>query len=122
MSAVRSSRAPCPPELLLTLTHIAPRRRRLCTKQHPWYAFQKASVPDYTVSLADYMRSSILEGYKVGAAKTVDEYANLDAEDESLARWKASLGIVPGAASPTASGPQVTISLLISLATSQNAF
>ena len=68
------------------------------------------------------MRSSILEGYKVGAAKTVDEYANLDAEDESLARWKASLGIVPGAASLTASGPQVTISLLISLATSQNAF
>lgn len=74
------------------------------------------------MSLADYMRSSILEGYKVGAAKTVDEYANLDAEDESLARWKASLGIVPGAASPTASGPQVTISFLISLATSQNAF
>ncbi|KAI0080638.1 rho GDP-dissociation inhibitor [Panus rudis PR-1116 ss-1] len=47
-------------------------------------------------------------GYKIGAAKTVDEYAKLDAEDESLARWKASLGIVPGAAQP-ASGPQVTV-------------
>ncbi|KAB5593387.1 Rho GDP-dissociation inhibitor [Ceratobasidium theobromae] len=35
-------------------------------------------------------------GYKVGAKKTVAEYANLDAEDESLARWKASLGIAGG--------------------------
>jgi hypothetical protein len=44
-------------------------------------------------------------GYKVGAAKSADEYANLDAEDESLARWKASLGIVPGAAG-AATGPK----------------
>ncbi|KAI0660843.1 rho GDP-dissociation inhibitor [Cubamyces menziesii] len=47
-------------------------------------------------------------GYKPGAAKSVDEYAKLDAEDESLARWKASLGIVPGAAT-SGSGPKVTI-------------
>ncbi|KAI1796240.1 rho GDP-dissociation inhibitor [Ganoderma leucocontextum] len=47
-------------------------------------------------------------GYKPGAAKSVDEYAKLDAEDESLARWKASLGIVPGSAAP-ATGPKVTI-------------
>lgn len=32
-------------------------------------------------------------GYKVGEKKTLDEYAKLDAEDESLAKWKASLGI-----------------------------
>lgn len=32
--------------------------------------------------------------------------ANLDAEDESLARWKASLGI--GASSASSGGPQVT--------------
>lgn len=32
-------------------------------------------------------------GYKPAAGKTVDEYRNLDAEDESLARWKASLGL-----------------------------
>ena len=38
----------------------------------------------------------------------MDEYAQLDAEDESLARWKASLGIVPGAASGPASGPKVS--------------
>ncbi|ELU43199.1 RHO protein GDP dissociation inhibitor domain-containing protein [Rhizoctonia solani AG-1 IA] len=45
-------------------------------------------------------------GYKVTAKKTVDEYgahcdafaANLDANDESLVRWKASLGIGAGGA------------------------
>ncbi|KAJ7086749.1 immunoglobulin E-set [Mycena epipterygia] len=47
-------------------------------------------------------------GYKPSAAKSADEYAKLDAEDESLARWKASLGIVPGA-SGDASGPKVTV-------------
>jgi len=47
-------------------------------------------------------------GYKPTAAKSLDEYANLDAEDESLARWKASLGIVPGASGP-ATGPKVTV-------------
>ena len=46
-------------------------------------------------------------GFKLTAAKSLDEYAKLDAEDESLARWKASLGIVPGA-SATASGPKVS--------------
>ncbi|KAF9055083.1 E set domain-containing protein [Hymenopellis radicata] len=48
-------------------------------------------------------------GYKPTAAKTAEEYANLDAEDESLARWKASLGIVPGAAGGNTNGPKVTI-------------
>ncbi|KAG6880452.1 hypothetical protein C0992_000054 [Termitomyces sp. T32_za158] len=37
------------------------------------------------------------------------EYAKLDAEDESLARWKASLGIVPGATGNDTDGPKVTI-------------
>lgn len=31
--------------------------------------------------------------YKVTAKKTVDEYKKLDAEDESLAKWKESLGL-----------------------------
>jgi hypothetical protein len=47
-------------------------------------------------------------GYRPsGPAKTADEYAKLDAEDESLARWKASLGITPGQGSSAASGPKV---------------
>jgi len=47
-------------------------------------------------------------GYKPSAAKTPDEYAKLDAEDESLARWKASLG-VNAAAAVSATGPKVTV-------------
>lgn len=47
-------------------------------------------------------------GYKPSAAKSADEYAKLDAEDESLARWKASLGIVPGSGAP-ASGSKVSL-------------
>ncbi|KAF9247162.1 immunoglobulin E-set [Melanogaster broomeanus] len=57
----------------------------------------------------DELQPSLTPGYKPTAAKTAEEYANLDAEDESLARWKASLGIVPGVASGNTSGPKVTV-------------
>ncbi|SCU81217.1 LAME_0B06062g1_1 [Lachancea meyersii CBS 8951] len=33
------------------------------------------------------------DAYKVSAKKTLAEYQKLDAEDESLAKWKASLGL-----------------------------
>ncbi|KAI5829846.1 E set domain-containing protein [Schizophyllum commune Tattone D] len=56
----------------------------------------------------DELKPSMTPGYKLGQAKSADEYAKMDAEDESLARWKASLGIVPGAAGD-ASGPKVTV-------------
>ena len=51
---------------------------------------------------------TLCTGYKPSAAKSVDEYAKLDAEDESLARWKASLGIVPGATT-SGNGPKVVV-------------
>ncbi|KAJ4472340.1 immunoglobulin E-set [Lentinula aciculospora] len=54
------------------------------------------------------LKPSSTPGYKPSAAKTADEYAALDAEDESLARWKASLGLT-AAASGNASGPKLTI-------------
>jgi Rho GDP-dissociation inhibitor len=54
------------------------------------------------------LKPTTTPGYKPGAAKSAAEYAKLDAEDESLARWKASLGIVPGAG-PAAVGPRVTV-------------
>ncbi|KAH6915292.1 rho GDP-dissociation inhibitor [Coprinopsis sp. MPI-PUGE-AT-0042] len=58
----------------------------------------------------DELKPSSTPGYKPGGpAKSADEYAKLDAEDESLARWKASLGIVPGATGGEASGPKVTV-------------
>ncbi|CAK9439116.1 uncharacterized protein LODBEIA_P33400 [Lodderomyces beijingensis] len=40
-----------------------------------------------------------VEGYTVSEKKTVDEYNKLDAEDESLAKWKASLGLATGSGS-----------------------
>jgi len=47
-------------------------------------------------------------GYKVTELKSVEDYANLDANDESLNRWKASLGLDKAAAA-TGSGPKITI-------------
>lgn len=32
-------------------------------------------------------------GYKPGEKKTMEEYRNLDAQDESLNKWKESLGL-----------------------------
>ncbi|KAJ8595302.1 E set domain-containing protein [Rhizopogon salebrosus TDB-379] len=56
------------------------------------------------------LKPSTTPGYRPsGPAKTADEYAKLDAEDESLARWKASLGITPGQGSSAASGPKLTV-------------
>ncbi|KDR83574.1 hypothetical protein GALMADRAFT_219395 [Galerina marginata CBS 339.88] len=57
----------------------------------------------------DDLKPTFTPGYKPGAAKSADEYAKLDAEDESLARWKASLGIVPGTSTGAAGGPKVTV-------------
>jgi Rho GDP-dissociation inhibitor len=36
------------------------------------------------------------DNYKPSAKKTVDEYAKLDQEDESLQKWKRSLGLLGG--------------------------
>lgn len=44
-------------------------------------------------TLEDDLVPETVEGYTVGEKKTIAEYTNLDAEDESLAKWKASLGL-----------------------------
>ncbi|KAG8942989.1 hypothetical protein FRC04_003275 [Tulasnella sp. 424] len=58
------------------------------------------------------LQPTFAEGFKLGAKKvskpTVDEYAELDKDDEALNRWKASLGIGASAAA-AGSGPKVTI-------------
>ncbi|GAA5984093.1 hypothetical protein JCM10908_006048 [Rhodotorula pacifica] len=66
------------------------------------HAQEPSSVPD-----AD-LAPTATEGYKVGQAKTLDELQQLDAEDESLARWKASLGLGAKVAAPNA-GPNVEV-------------
>jgi RHO protein GDP dissociation inhibitor len=47
-------------------------------------------------------------GYKPAAGKSVNEYRELDAGDESLARWKASLGL-DSATSGDTSQPKVVL-------------
>lgn len=49
-------------------------------------------------------------GYKPAAGKSVNEYKNLDAGDESLSRWKASLGL-DAATSGDTSQPKVSLRL-----------
>ncbi|PGH26946.1 hypothetical protein AJ80_01328 [Polytolypa hystricis UAMH7299] len=44
----------------------------------------------------DDLAASKTAGFKVGEKKTVEEYQKLDANDESLNRWKASLGLGTG--------------------------
>ncbi|KAI5960987.1 RDI1 [Candida pseudojiufengensis] len=46
-----------------------------------------------TNNIDDDLVPEQVEGYHVGEKKTIDEYNKLDAEDESLAKWKASLGL-----------------------------
>lgn len=41
----------------------------------------------------DDLTPSQTAGYKVGEKKSINEYKDLDADDESLAKWKASLGL-----------------------------
>ncbi len=83
--------------------------RVLCPSRRKKKMILRFSIP--LVSRNLYPREDLAEcspclGYKPTAAKTAEEYAKLDAEDESLARWKASLGIVPGVGG-TANGPKV---------------
>ncbi|KAF9438915.1 hypothetical protein BGZ76_003275 [Entomortierella beljakovae] len=42
---------------------------------------------------------NISDGYKPGQKKTIDEYKNLDAGDDSLNRWKESLGVTTASGS-----------------------
>jgi len=44
----------------------------------------------------DDLKPDQTEGFKVGEKKTLDEYHQLDANDESLKKWKASLGLGGG--------------------------
>lgn len=52
----------------------------------------------------------VVDGYTVGEKKTIEEYTKLDAEDESLAKWKASLGLsADSTAYPVKAGDKRTV-------------
>ncbi|KAI9842176.1 MAG: hypothetical protein M1838_003243 [Thelocarpon superellum] len=63
----------------------------------------------------DDLAPSRTEGYKVGEKKTVEEYKNLDQNDDSLRRWKESLGIGTGNSIADANDPRRAIILSLAL-------
>ncbi|PSK38414.1 hypothetical protein C7M61_002977 [Candidozyma pseudohaemuli] len=61
------------------------------------------------MSADDDLVPESVEGYTVGEKKTIAEYTKLDAEDESLAKWKASLGLAEGEPYPVKAGDKRTV-------------
>ncbi|KAH3685320.1 hypothetical protein WICPIJ_003672 [Wickerhamomyces pijperi] len=52
------------------------------------------------------------DSYKPSVKKTIEEYAQLDAEDESLQKWKRSLGLLGGEALPVTPGDKRKVVIL----------
>ncbi|EPQ27639.1 uncharacterized protein PFL1_04777 [Pseudozyma flocculosa PF-1] len=57
----------------------------------------------------DELATTKTAGYNPGEKKTLDEYTKLDAEDESLARWKASLGLDTASAAVDPNAPKLQL-------------
>ena len=55
------------------------------------------------------------EGFKLGEKKTIDEYQQLDQNDESLRKWKESLGLGTGTAIADPKDPRRVIILSLGL-------
>ncbi|GMF00324.1 unnamed protein product [Ambrosiozyma monospora] len=51
-------------------------------------------------------------GFKVGEKKTLEEYTTLDANDESLNKWKKSLGLSTGNLLPVKPGDKRTVVII----------
>ncbi|KXL43581.1 hypothetical protein M433DRAFT_98546, partial [Acidomyces richmondensis BFW] len=64
---------------------------------------------------ADDLEPEKTEGFKVGAKKTIDEYQKLDQNDESLRKWKESLGIGSGTSISDPNDPRKVIILSLGL-------
>jgi len=63
----------------------------------------------------DDLKPDETEGFKVGEKKTIDEYHSLDANDESLRKWKESLGLGGGNALSDPKDPRTCIILSLGL-------
>ncbi|KAK5107586.1 hypothetical protein LTR62_000980 [Meristemomyces frigidus] len=63
----------------------------------------------------DELEPEHTEGFKVGEKKTMEEYQNLDAQDESLKKWKESLGIGSGTTLSDPNDPRKCIILSLGL-------
>lgn len=63
----------------------------------------------------DELQPEHTEGFKVGEKKTIDEYQKLDQNDESLRKWKESLGLGSGKDISDPSDPRKCIILSLGL-------
>ncbi|KAK5118260.1 hypothetical protein LTR85_008240 [Meristemomyces frigidus] len=63
----------------------------------------------------DELEPEHTEGFKVGEKKTIDEYQQLDQNDESLRKWKESLGIGSGKTLSDPKDPRKCIILSLGL-------
>ncbi|OQE31711.1 hypothetical protein PENSTE_c001G03764 [Penicillium steckii] len=60
----------------------------------------------------DDLAASKTEGFKVGEKKTLQEYQELDKDDEAMNRWKASLGLNAGEPTGQPNDPKCVIKSL----------
>ncbi|KAJ6102492.1 Rho GDP-dissociation inhibitor [Penicillium sp. IBT 16267x] len=60
----------------------------------------------------DELAATKTEGFKVGEKKTMEEYQELDKDDEAMVRWKASLGLNAGNPIGKAGDPKCVIKSL----------
>ncbi|KAH0545569.1 hypothetical protein FGG08_000400 [Glutinoglossum americanum] len=66
-------------------------------------------------NIDDDLAPTKTEGFKLGEKKTVEEYAKLDQNDDSLRRWKESLGIGSGKDLSDPNDPRSAIILSLGL-------
>ena len=94
---ISSSSSSSPPDTSQTPPHIHIHAHAATRTPIIMSHSQEPSVAD------DELKPSQTAGYSVGEKKSVQEYQQLDANDESLNRWKASLGLggASGAADPS---------------------
>lgn len=85
-------------------------------------AFGPSPFPQQSSIGDDDLAPSQTAGYKPGEEKTLAELAELDKEDESLARWKASLGLAAGGAAAGAKKVGRTPTLPCFLSSLQTSF
>merc|ERR1712093_911727 len=60
----------------------------------------------------DELRPETTAGFKVGEKKTLEEYQQLDQNDESLRKWKESLGLGSGNTLPADPNDKRTVIIL----------
>lgn len=97
-------------------TSVQQRRAHFSPQQATWPATPlRTCRTTWTLLVCSNGLHSATAGYKPGEKKSIQEYAMLDAQDESLRRWKESLGIssdAAGAFNPNA--PKVCVLCLCS--------